>query len=95
MPLKTPHTFAFATTTEVVRVADYLGRIAAGLRDGQVDLVVSGQTLHLETGDVVRLRLQARQDPGDGMASLGVEITWRPVEACSGAGHLSGTGSAA
>ena len=68
----------FSTTTEVARVADYLSRIADGLRRGQVVLVVSDQTLNLKTANVVKLNLEAGAAPDRRTTRLGLEITWRP-----------------
>jgi amphi-Trp domain-containing protein len=70
----------FCTITEVERVAEYLSRIADGLRAGRVNLVVSDQPVRLEPADIVGLRLEAGRAPDDGSTRLGVSITW-PAEA--------------
>jgi amphi-Trp domain-containing protein len=69
----------FSTTTEVMRVAEYLTRIADGLREGCVNLVASGQTIVLEPADIVRLQMEAKRLPGQRRTSLELEISWTTV----------------
>ena len=71
--------FLFSSTTEVGRVAEYLMRIAEGLRLGRVSLSAPGRMVRLEPAQVVRLELGAQSNPEEGKASLELEISWEPV----------------
>ncbi len=71
--------FMFSSTTEVGRVAEYLMRIADGLRQGRVSLSAPGRMVRLEPARVVRLELGAQSKPEEGKASLEFEISWEPV----------------
>ena len=70
----------FCTTTEVERVAEYLSRIAEGLRAGRVFLVVSDRQVRLEPAGIVGLRLEAGRASDDGSTRLGLSITWSAEE---------------
>src|SRR6516165_7412354 len=71
--------FMFSSTTEVVRVAEYLMRIADGLRLGRVSLSAPGRVVRLEPARVVRLELGAQSKPEEGKASLELAISWEPA----------------
>jgi amphi-Trp domain-containing protein len=71
--------FTFSSTTEVGRVAEYLMRIADGLRLGRVSLSAPGRMVRLELARVVRLELGAQSKPEEGKASLELDISWEPV----------------
>ena len=71
--------FVFSSNTEVGRVAEYLMRIANGLRQGRVSLSAPGRVVKLEPAEIVRLELGARSRPDEGKASLEFEISWEPV----------------
>ena len=71
--------FMFSSTTEVGRVAEYLMRIADGLRLGRVSLSAPGRMVQLEPARVVRLELGAQSKPEEGKASLELEISWEPA----------------
>ena len=71
--------FLFSSTTEVGRVAEYLMRIADGLRLGRVSLSAPGRMVQLEPARVVRLELGAQSKPEEGKASLELEISWEPA----------------
>jgi amphi-Trp domain-containing protein len=67
----------FATTTRVIQVAEYLNRIADGLRAGALTLEASGQAVHLEPADTLRLEIEAESKPDKGSASLQLELSWK------------------
>jgi amphi-Trp domain-containing protein len=69
--------FEFSTTTRATQVAEYLNRIADGLRQGTLTLAASGHAVHLQPGDAVRLEVEAESRPDKGTASLQLDLSWK------------------
>jgi amphi-Trp domain-containing protein len=69
--------FEFSTTTRATQVAEYLSRIADGLRHGTLTLAASGQAVHLQPADAVRLEVEAESRPDKGTASLQLDLSWK------------------
>jgi amphi-Trp domain-containing protein len=69
--------FEFSTTTRATHVAEYLNRIADGLRHGTLTLAASGHAVHLQPGDAIRLEVEAESRPGKGTASLQLDLSWK------------------
>lgn len=69
--------FEFSTTTQGSQVAEYLNRIADGLRQGTLTLGASGHSVHLRPGDTIRLEVEAENKPDKGTASLQLELSWK------------------
>lgn len=69
--------FEFSTTARAVQVAEYLNRIADGLREGMLTLAASGHAVHLEPNDTIRLEMEAESKPDKGTASLQFELSWK------------------
>jgi len=77
--------FDFSTTGGPVQIADYLIRIAGGLREGTLILSAAGRAVHLEPAGIVRFEIAAENKPDKGTATLGFELSWRHVNAARGA----------
>jgi amphi-Trp domain-containing protein len=69
--------FEFSTTTRGAQVAEYLNRIADGLRQGTLTLGASGHSVHLQPGETIRLEVEAESKPDKGTASLQLELSWK------------------
>ena len=69
--------FEFSTTTRGSQVAEYLNRIADGLRAGTLTLGSSGHSVHLRPGETIRLEVEAESKPDKGSASLQLELSWK------------------
>lgn len=67
----------FSTTTRGVQVAEYLNRIADGLRQGTLTLGAAGQTVHLQPAETIRLEVEAESRPDKGKGSLQLELSWK------------------
>ena len=67
----------FAGTAERDVVAEYLNRLADGIRLGAVTLTSSGQSVHLESPQRLRLEVEARHRPDKGSSSIQLEISWK------------------
>jgi len=71
----------FAGIADRDRVAEYLSRLADGLRLGAVTLSSAGQSVHLEAAERLRLEVEARHRPDKGSSSLQLEISWKTASA--------------
>jgi amphi-Trp domain-containing protein len=69
--------FEFSTTTRGSQVAEYLNRIADGLRQGTLTLGAGGHGVHLQPGETIRLEIEAESKPDKGTASLQLELSWK------------------
>ena len=67
----------FAATADRDTVAEYLNRLADGIRLGAVTLTSSGQSVHLESPHRLRLEVEARHRPDKGSSSIQLEIWWK------------------
>jgi amphi-Trp domain-containing protein len=69
--------FEFAATVEAARAAEYLVRLAEGLRGGGVNLSAGESTIHLVPGTLVKLEIEAEGKPEKAQGSVAVEISWK------------------
>jgi amphi-Trp domain-containing protein len=76
--------FEFTATLEPSQAADYLSRIADGLRRGVIGLSSDGRTIRLEPGGMVSVEIVAESKPEKAKGSLGLEISWKARERVSG-----------
>lgn len=67
----------FSTTARAAQIAEYLDRIADGLREGTLTLAASGHAVHLEPTDTLRFEMEAESKPDKGTASLQLELSWK------------------
>ena len=72
--------FEFSTTTRGSQVAEYLNRIADGLRQGALTLGAGGHGVHLQPGEMIRLEIEAESKPDKGTASLQLELSWKVAQ---------------
>ncbi|HEV2359934.1 MAG TPA: amphi-Trp domain-containing protein [bacterium] len=69
--------FEFTATLEPANAADYLSRIADGLRRGVIGLTAAGRSIRLEPGSMVTVEIAAESKPEKAKGSLGLEISWK------------------
>lgn len=74
----------FAGTADRELVAEYLNRLADGIRLGAVTLTSSGHSVHLESPQRLRLEVEARHRPDKGSSSIQLEISWKAERAARG-----------
>jgi amphi-Trp domain-containing protein len=67
----------FAGTADRELVAEYLNRLADGIRLGGVTLTSPGQSVHLESPQRLRLEVEARHRPDKGSSSIQLEVSWK------------------
>ncbi len=67
----------FSTTTRGAQVAEYLNRIADGLRQGALTIGAAGHTVHLQPAETIRLEVEAENRADKGKGSLQLEISWK------------------
>ena len=60
-------------------VAEYLTRIAEGLRSGSISLTADKKTINLAPSQVVRFEIDATSSAVKGRGSLVLEISWKAV----------------
>lgn len=75
--------FEFTATLEPANAADYLTRIADGLRRGVIGLAAAGRSIRLEPGGMVTVEVAAESKPEKAKGSLGLEISWKAREQAS------------
>jgi len=66
----------YAGALDVEKVADYLTRIAEGLREGVVSLSSSKKSVRLTPTRLVRMEVRAQSRPDKSRGSLELEISW-------------------
>lgn len=71
--------FEFAGSVAAEQAADYLERIAAGLRAGQISLGAGERRLSLAPGEMLKLEVEAESEGGKG--SVALELSWKPADA--------------
>ncbi len=67
----------FAATVEAGQAADYLARIADGLRQGAITLAVDKRAVHLQPAKYVRLELEVESNSEKARGSLQLEVSWK------------------
>jgi amphi-Trp domain-containing protein len=67
----------FVASIDANQAADYLRRIAEGLRTGTIGLSAGGQTVRLTPGSTVKLEIMARGKPADDRGSLAIDLSWK------------------
>jgi amphi-Trp domain-containing protein len=72
--------FEFTATLEPAQAADYLSRIADGLRRGIIGLSSAGRAIRLEPSSIVSVEIAAEAKPEKSKGSLAVEISWKARE---------------
>lgn len=70
--------FEYAGQVGSEQAAEYLERIAAGLRLGRVGLGAGAKRTALATGELLKLEIEAESK--DGKGSLAFELSWRPAD---------------
>lgn len=70
--------FEYAGQVSAEQVAQYLERIAAGLRAGHVALGAGTRRASFALTDMLKLEIEA--EARDGKGDLALEISWRPAE---------------
>jgi amphi-Trp domain-containing protein len=75
--------FEFTGTLEPAQAADYLSRIADGLRRGVIGLSAAGRSIRIEPGAMVTLEIAAESKPEKAKGSLAVEVSWKAREQAS------------
>ncbi len=75
--------FEFTGMLEPANAADYLTRIADGLRRGVISLAAAGRSIRLEPGGMVTIEVAAESKPEKAKGSLGLEISWKAREQAS------------
>jgi amphi-Trp domain-containing protein len=71
--------FEFAGRVSTEQAAEYLERVAAGLRAGHIGLGAGGRRVNLVPAGIVKLELEAEGEEGEGAISM--ELSWKPAEA--------------
>lgn len=69
--------FEFTATLDAPRAAEYLERVAAGIRAGAVGLKAGNRVLQLAPAGSLRLELRAEMKPEKGEGRLEVAVIWR------------------
>ncbi len=69
--------FEFSSNVGIEQTANYLEKIAEGLRKGVLNLTASGRTLRLEPSGTIKLEIEAESKPLKGKGSLQFEISWK------------------
>jgi amphi-Trp domain-containing protein len=67
----------FSASVSPDEAASYLEALARSLREGSVLLESGDQSLRLEMGSNVKVKLEAETDPEKGKGSLDVSLSWR------------------
>jgi amphi-Trp domain-containing protein len=75
--------FEFTATLEPAQAADYLSRIADGLRRGVIGLAAAGRSIRMEPGAWVTVEIAAESKPEKAKGSLAVEVSWKARERAS------------
>jgi amphi-Trp domain-containing protein len=75
--------FEFTGTLEPAQAADYLSRIADGLRQGVIGLAAAGRSIRMEPGTWVTIEIAAESKPEKAKGSLAVEVSWKAREQAS------------
>lgn len=75
--------FEFTATLGLAQAADYLSKVADGLRRGVIGLSAAGRAIRLEPGAMVTLELAAECKPEKSKGSLALEISWKAREQAS------------
>jgi amphi-Trp domain-containing protein len=70
--------FDFAGTIAAEQAAEYLERLAAGIRAGRIALGAGERKLSLAPSDMLKLEVEAESEGGKG--SLAFELSWKPAE---------------
>ena len=75
--------FEFSATLEAAQAAEYLSRIADGLRRGVVALTAGGRSIRLEPTAMMAIEIEAETKPEKSKGSLGLEISWKAERAAA------------
>ncbi|HXX39905.1 MAG TPA: amphi-Trp domain-containing protein [bacterium] len=70
--------FDFSATLEASQVADYLVRIADGLRRGVVRLAAGERGIRLEPTAMLAFEIEAEGKPEKTSGSIAMELSWKP-----------------
>ena len=75
--------FEFTATLAPEQAADYLSKVADGLRRGVIGLAAAGRSIRLEPGALLTLEIAAESKPEKAKGSLAVELSWKAREQAS------------
>ncbi len=75
--------FEFTATLGPAQAADYLSKVADGLRKGVIGLSSAGRSIRLEPGSLVTVEIAAESKPEKSKGSFAVEVSWRAREQAS------------
>jgi len=75
--------FEFTATLAPEQAADYLNKVADGLRRGVIGLAAAGRSIRLEPGALLTLEIAAETKPEKAKGSLAVEVSWKAREQAS------------
>lgn len=70
--------FAFSATLEAAQVADYLVRIADGLRRGVVGFSAGGEAVRLAPTAMLALAIEAEGKAEKATGHIALELKWKP-----------------
>ncbi|GEM_PF-1693965 len=70
--------FEFSATLEASQVADYLVRIADGLRRGVIGLTAGERAVRLEPTAMLAFEIEAEGKPEKSAGSIAMELSWKP-----------------
>jgi amphi-Trp domain-containing protein len=70
--------FEFSATLEASQVADYLVRIADGLRRGVIGLTAGERGVRLEPTAMLAFEIEAEGKPEKSAGSIAMELSWKP-----------------
>jgi amphi-Trp domain-containing protein len=70
--------FEFSATLEASQVADYLVRIADGLRRGVVGLTAGERGIRLAPTAMLAFEIEAEGKPEKAAGSIALELSWKP-----------------
>lgn len=70
--------FAFSATLEAAQVAEYLVRIADGLRRGVVGFSAGGESVRLAPTAMLALAIEAEGKAEKATGRIALELVWKP-----------------
>jgi amphi-Trp domain-containing protein len=76
--------FAFSATLEATQVADYLMRIADGIRRGVVGLSAGGESVRLAPTAMLALGIKAEAKAEKASGRIALDLIWKPEFAADG-----------
>jgi amphi-Trp domain-containing protein len=75
--------FEFTATLGPTQAADYLSKVADGLRRGVIGLSAAGRSIRLEPGSLVTVEIAAESKPEKSKGSFALELSWKAREQTS------------